>query len=150
MTQQFDLFGSRRPQQRWIAAHERRLAGKATFDALPEHERAAIWTRIDRLLFIEATWRVARTMPENPHSYTRRRDWKHDDDFVFVVQFIRSGVCDREKYPPGPDGRWYDILNRVYNGIAYKVWPMGWPINYSDGRPCTILLNRKPVQPSDR
>jgi nitrate reductase alpha subunit len=92
-------------------------------------------------LFAEAWWRVARTMPENPHSYTRRRDWRHDADFVFVVEFLRSGVCDREKFA----GRWYDVLNRH----GRKVWVMGWPINYSNGRWCTVILNKKPVEPSD-
>jgi hypothetical protein len=147
MTQQ-QLFDSRRPQ--WLAAAERHAAAKVKFEALPQAERDAVWARIDRLLFVEATWRVARTMPENPHSYTRRRDWRDDGDFVFVVEFIRSGVCDREKFPPGPDGRYYDVLNRVHGGVVFKVWPMGWPLNHSDGRPWTILLNRKPCLSTDR
>jgi hypothetical protein len=143
MTQpeQPDLPNQHRSQRRRIVAAERRTAARARFDALPEEERTAIWARIDRLLFVEAVWRVARTMPENPHSYTRRRDWKNDTDFVFVVQFLRSGICDREKFA----GRWYDVLNRH----GRKVWVMGWPLNYSNGKWCTVLLNKKPVEAND-
>jgi hypothetical protein len=81
--QQTHLFGSgRKPQARWIAAAERRAAATARFDALPEAERAAIWARIDHLLFTEAVWVRAKTMPANPHAYTKRRAWRNDADFV--------------------------------------------------------------------
>jgi hypothetical protein len=149
MTEQPDLFGGRRPQQRWIEAAERRAAAKARFDALPEHERTAIWARIDRLLVIEAKWIRAKS-PEyanNPHSYCRRRDWTNDEDFQWFVTMLREGgISEREKFPPGPGGRYYDVLRR--NGRLY--WVMGWPINYSNGRPCTILINKKPVEPTDQ
>ena len=40
-----------------------------------------------------------------------------------------------------------------YNGRAYNVydagedfhWTLGWPVNYTNGTPCTILINRKPI-----
>jgi hypothetical protein len=144
--QQSDLFGSRRkPQRRWIEAAERRAAQKAAFDALPEAERAAIWARIDRLLFIEAKWIRAKSLEyvSNPHSYTRRRDFRHDDDFRWLITMIREGgIGTREKY----DDRWYDVLN--YRGA--KFWPMGWPLDYSNGTWCTVILNKKPVWPTDR
>jgi hypothetical protein len=136
----------RRPQQRWLDAAERRAAAKAKFHALPQTERDAIWTRLDRLLFTEAKWTVARTMPDNPHSYTRKRDWNDPRDFEWVVLFIRSGVADREKFPPEPGGRWYDVLHRCHpvTQVPCKIWPMNWPLSM------TILLNRKPVLPGDR
>lgn len=144
MNQQPDLFGGgRRPQQRWIDAQARRDAARAKFDALPQTERDAIWTRIDRLLFVEATWRVARTMPDNPHAYTRRRDWQDDADWKWLITMIREGgIADREKH----DGRWYDVLN--YRGA--KFWPMGWPIDWPNGKPCTVILNKKPVWDTDQ
>lgn len=134
----------REPQKRWADAAERRAATRARFDALSEQERAGLWARLDRLLFADAQWRRARTMPDNPHSYTLRRTWKNDADFVWVVQMIRA-IGDREKFPPAPGGRWYDVLNRH----GRKVWVMGWPVNYPNGRPWTILLNKKPVEPTD-
>jgi hypothetical protein len=35
-------------------------------------------------------WIFARTMPENPHKYTLRREWASDADFVRAVLFIRE------------------------------------------------------------
>ena len=57
-------------------------------------------------------------------------------------------IGDREKFPAfGPHARLYDVLNRD----GKKYWTMNWPINYSTGKPCTILINRKPgVGPGDR
>lgn len=143
-----DLFGPRRPQARWLAAAERRAAAKAAFDALPEGERSAIWSRVDRLLFSECVWRIARTMPENPHAYVHRKTFRDDADFRFLIEFLRSGVCDREKYA----GRWYDTLNRVHpvTQVPSKFWCLGWPLDYSSGRWCTIIVNKKPIWPTDR
>jgi hypothetical protein len=144
---QATLFGSRRPQQRWIAAAERRASARARFDGLPKDERAAIWARIDRLLLREAKWTRAKTMEDNPHSYCRRRDWLRDEDFVWFVTMLREGgIGDREKFPDAPGGRWYDVLNRD----GRKFWVMGWPINYSNGTWCTVIINKKPQEPGDR
>jgi hypothetical protein len=141
--QQPDFFGSRRPQQRWIPAAERRADAKARFDALPEEERAVFWARIDRLLYTEAIWYRAKTHVHNPHAYCRRRDWKDDSDFRWLIGMIREGgIGTREKY----DNRWYDVLN--YRDA--KFWPMGWPLDYANGTWCTVILNKKPVWPTDR
>lgn len=147
MTQESDLFGvrpARRPQQRWIDAAARRAAARAAFDALPQAERDAVWARVDRLLFVEATFRIAATMPGNPHAYCHRRNFNVDDDFRFLITFLRSGVCDREKY----DGRWYDTLNRAHpvSGEPVKFWCMGWPLDTRDGGWLTVIINRKPAR----
>src|SRR5437868_1718306 len=81
----------RKPQQRWIAAAERRAAQRRAFESLPEEERAAIYARFDRLLFQEAVWRVARSMPANPHAYCHRRNFKDDEDFRWLITMIREG-----------------------------------------------------------
>ena len=149
MTQPLDLFGARRPQARWTAAAQRRADAKARFEALPQAERDEIWARVYRILD-GAVWYSAKSEQyrANPHSYARRRDFADDADFVFIIEFIRSsGVADREKYPEGPGGRYYDCLNLP---DGRKVWPMGWPLNYSHGGWCTTILNRKPVLPGDR
>jgi hypothetical protein len=150
LTQESDLLGprpTRRPQQRWLDAAARRAAAKAAFDALPQNEQDAIWQRVDRIV-AEARWYFAKSehYRDNPHSYARRRDFHDDADFVFMVEFLRSGVCDRERYPEtGPGGRYYDTLNRH----GRKIWVMGWPIFYSNGTWCTVILNKKPVEPGD-
>ena len=36
---------------------------------------------------------------------------------------------------------WYTVLD-VHE---HFYWTMGAPINYSNGSPCTILINRKPL-----
>jgi hypothetical protein len=141
--EQPEFFGSRRPQRRSLEAAERRAAAKAKFDSLPEHERAAVFARIDKLLFSEVIWYRAKTHVHNPHSYCRRKDFSDDDDFRWLITMIRDGgIGTREKY----DSRWYDVLN--YRDC--KFWPMGWPLNYSNGTWCTVILNKKPTWPTDR
>ncbi len=73
-------------------------------------------------------WIFAKTMPQNPHEYTLRRNWQHDAEFVQVVQYIR-----KHGYSALFRGRPYTQLN--VNDHFY--WTMGSPI------PETILINRK-------
>jgi len=78
-------------------------------------------------LLLEHRWIFAKTMPQNPHEYTLRREWD-DDVFVEVVQHIRSSG-----YKAWYKGRNYmqlDVDGRFY-------WSMGAPIDK------TILINRK-------
>jgi hypothetical protein len=102
----------------------------------PEVER----DRVSRNL-LAASYRYAKTMPQNPHWYTLRATWADDAAFVEAVQFIRAfGYIERHK------GRPYTM----YNLNGYKYWTMGAPINKADGSPCTILINRaKIAEPSD-
>jgi hypothetical protein len=86
-------------------------------------------------------WIFAKTMPENPHWYTRRSRWRDDNDFVEVVHFIReNGVIER--YPP-VNGHDYTVM--VIAG--FKYWTMGYPCNPGPYYPArdTILINRKPA-----
>lgn len=78
-------------------------------------------------------WIFAKTMPENPHEYTLRKEWEAEEDFVSVVTYMRAhGYLSYFK------GRAYTQLNA--NGHFH--WTMGSPL------PATILINRKPL-PSD-
>ena len=146
----FDNLGRRR-QQRWIEADERRAAARRAFEALPDDEKAAIYGRIDRLLFgPETIWKVARSMPENPHSYAHRRNFKDDADFRFLIEMIRAGGvtgCERQKYA----GRWYDTFVRAHpgTGVVTRFWPMNWDLNDNRGRWLTVILNKKPTWETD-
>jgi len=75
-------------------------------------------------------FQVAVTMPENPHSYTLRRKWDDDADFVFCVNFIRS---DGYKARFGR----YDFPQLDCGEFFY--WTM-----YDDIKD-TALFNRKPL-----
>lgn len=147
----FDSLG-RRPQERWLDAHRRREAEKAAWFGRAEHDVASDMARLEDLLFNQARWKFASTMPDNPHSYTLRRQWNRDwpsgdVDFQWTVATIRV-IAEREKFPPsGPYARWYTVLH--LRGAMF--WPMNFPINHADGRWCTILINRKPPHlPGDR
>lgn len=75
-------------------------------------------------------WIFAKTMADNPHHYTLRREWGKDGAKLFgeVVKFIyKDGI--REQYA----GYWYKVL---YLG-EYKYWAMGAPVAE------TVLINRK-------
>jgi len=118
------------------AKKEAHRAARAAFDALPAEDRRAQETRLAGLLQ-SAEWRFARTTPQNPHWYTLRKTWTRDEDFVWAVEQIRLRGY-RQKY----DGSWYtqlDVGDHFY-------WTMGWPINYRNGSPATILINRKPLK----
>ena len=67
-----------------------------------EQEVAADMARLEDLLFARARWKFASTMPDNPHSYTLRRQWARewddgDQDFQWTVATIRI-IGDREKF----------------------------------------------------
>jgi len=47
----------------------------------------ATFARLERL-FAEHRWHFAHTMPENPHFYTRRDEWRRDEDFVWAASQI--------------------------------------------------------------
>lgn len=72
-------------------------------------------------------WIYARTMPDNPHEYTLRRDWQ-EDEFLIVVQYIRE-----HGYQTRYQGRLYTQLD--VNDHYY--WTMGAPLEK------TVLINRK-------
>jgi hypothetical protein len=79
-------------------------------------------------------WVFAKTMPENPHEYTVRKNWENDDDFVFVVKYIRANG-----YP-------FKFGKSIYTQLdvgEHFYWTMGAAINTPDGKPYTIILNRK-------
>ncbi len=81
-------------------------------------------------LLHDAPFRFAKTMPNIPHEYTRRKDWPSESSFEWVVRFIReNGV--QEKF-----GR--KTFTYLYaNG--FKYWTMGSPVDR------TILINRAKV-----
>ena len=135
----------RRQQSRWIAAAERRADARRAFEALPAEERTAILARLDRLLFVDNVWQIARSMIDNPHAYTRSRTWRSRGDFEWAVTMIRNQAvtgCERQKFA----GRWYDTLVRPHplTGVPCRFWPMNWPLSQ------TILINRKPTLETDR
>lgn len=74
-----------------------------------------------------APFRVAKSMPNIPHSYTRRREWSDEKQFVDVVVFIREhGVPEK-----------FFSKTFIYLYIdGFKYWTMGSPLDE------TILINR--------
>jgi hypothetical protein len=83
-------------------------------------------------LLLAQQWIFARTMPDNPHWYTLRKNWERDADFGWTVETIR-----RYGYEEVYEGRSYTMLN--IDGMTY--WTMGAPT------PETILINRKYLTP---
>lgn len=37
-----------------------------------------------------ATWTFAKTMPQNPHFWTLRKDWEQDTDYEFAFDYIHA------------------------------------------------------------
>ncbi len=87
----------------------------------------APFEEVGRLLLAQR-WIYAKTMPHNPHHYTLRKEWRCDDDFVRVVEYIREHGY--KAYYKGRPYMQLDVNEHFY-------WTMGAPI------PQTILINRK-------
>ena len=85
-----------------------------------------------RAFIASARWIFARTMPENPHWYTLRRE-NPAADFESFVRFIRENGYRSEF-----QGYWY--IKFDIDGWTY--WTMGAPLEE------TILINRSESSPA--
>ena len=93
-----------------------------------EPDQPSGWTEAEFSRFVAShTWIFARTMPQNPHEYTLRRD-TDSATFDAAVRFIREHG-EREIY-------WGKPYKTLYLG-DHKFWTMGAPLEE------TILINRK-------
>ena len=73
------------------------------------------------------SYRFARTMPGAPHSYTLKRTWPVEDEFVEALRKMRTVERIEEFFR----GYWY----RRFNANGYKYWTMGASLDH-------ILINR--------
>ena len=84
-------------------------------------------------MLLSQEWIFAKTMPNNPHEYCLRKNFKSDEEFVNLVMFIRTeGV--KEKYK----GYYYPVLYLD----EWKYWTFYYPINNPDGSWKEKLINR--------
>jgi len=90
-------------------------------------ERLGLPPAFDAEGFIaRAPWRFAKTMADQPHEYTQRKDNPRDDFEAMVVHIREHGY--RERY-----GRNY---YKYLNVGEWRYWTMGWPVTV------TIIINR--------
>ena len=73
------------------------------------------------------SYRFARTMPGAPHSYTLKRTWRSEGEFVEALRKMRAVERLEEFFR----GYWY----RRFNANGYKYWTMGASLDH-------ILINR--------
>ena len=73
------------------------------------------------------SYRFARTMPGAPHSYTLKRTWRSEDEFVEALRKMRAVERTEEFFR----GYWY----RRFCSNGYKYWTMGAGLDH-------ILINR--------
>jgi hypothetical protein len=75
-----------------------------------------------------ATWTFAKTMPNNPHEWTQRKDHPRED-FEAAVRFVYTS----------PDSRIVNFGDRPYVVYDYgpnRYWAQGWPVRK------TTIINR--------
>ncbi len=72
-------------------------------------------------------YRFAKTMPGTPHSYTLKRTWPVEEEFVEALRKMRAVERIEEFFR----GYWY----RRFNANGYKYWTMGASLDH-------ILINR--------
>lgn len=84
---------------------------------------------IDKIRSIigKSYWKFAKTMPHIPHYYTLRMHAARDEDFVELVEFIRSH---------GYDENWGRRVHRYVDLDGWKYWTMGTRLE------STVLVNR--------
>lgn len=124
-------------------ARARRLEARREYLALPASSRVADFERVGQIL-VPKTFYFASTMARNPHYYTLRRQWDHDEHFQWVVAQIRR---------QGYHQKWGKASYVVLDINGHFFWSMGWPINcwtcakapapVRGCRFCTLLINRK-------
>jgi hypothetical protein len=78
-------------------------------------------------LIKKAKWQFAKSMAFIPHWYTLRKNWKSQEDFEWLVMFIRKH---------GYIEHFYKKTYQYFDVNEYKYWSMGWPVEQ------TILINR--------
>jgi len=78
-------------------------------------------------------YRFAKTMPQIPHYYTLRKNWKDDKLFEEVVQAIRD-LGEVRPWPAPPKKARYH--HTYFDAGEWSYWSMGAPLNE------TILINR--------
>jgi hypothetical protein len=85
-------------------------------------------TREELTRYLEsATYRFAKTMPQNPHWYTLRKEWPDEAVFEAVVEAIRHY---------GEKRAWQTRKFVYFDAGKYMYWTMGAPLS------ATILINR--------
>ena len=116
--------------ERWEAEAVRR-ARESRLRSPEDHQR--LFPVAQRLA--EAEYHFARTMNYIPHSYTLRKTWASDAEFVDTIKMI-----DEYHYEERFRGGKYRRL--AFNGYVY--WGSAWkPIDWPDGSPATYqLINR--------
>jgi hypothetical protein len=88
---------------------------------MPDDDRAAVLAAIAAM-----SWRFAKTMPDTPHEYTRKKD--DPERYALLFDAVkRHGV--REKW-----GKAY--YRYLYPGDGWKYWAMAGSVEYSQ------ILNR--------
>ena len=73
-------------------------------------------------------WIFAKTMPENPHHYALRKNFRDDALFDSIVAAMRENSYS---------GKWGGRRYQYFNVNEHYYWTMGAPV------PETILINRK-------
>ena len=97
-------------------------------ETAPEWSREVFDTCAELAELLERhSYRFARTMPGAPHSYTLKRTWLGEDEFVEALRKMRSVERIEEFFR----GYWY----RRFNANGYKYWTMGASLDH-------ILINR--------
>jgi hypothetical protein len=128
MTMNRQTYAERKEARRRDEARAQAIVARGPLELPPDELVRVRW------LLETAAWIFARTMPKNPHWYTLRRQWENDNDFVFVVQFIRRyGLVERF---PDPVKGWPYIY---FDLDGFHYWTMG------DELDATTLINRKPL-----
>jgi hypothetical protein len=88
-----------------------------------------------RRIIADSTWQVAKSMPRIPHCYTIRKNAPSDEDFVALVEVIRSH---------GYDEKFYSRFYRYLDLDCWQYWIMDEHVE------CTTLINRARLNRADR
>jgi 2-polyprenyl-3-methyl-5-hydroxy-6-metoxy-1,4-benzoquinol methylase len=113
----------------------------------PQRMAQGDWESFERMArILEAqTWTFAKTMPQNPHWYTLRKQWANqDDEWLFVIDQVR-----RYGYFQNYAGLWYtshDVQDHFYWVMGGATLPVAtYGKDYALAWPATFIINRKPL-----
>ncbi|MBA3640422.1 MAG: hypothetical protein H0W53_14325 [Acidobacteria bacterium] len=83
-------------------------------------------------LLREAPWRFAKTMPDAPHEYTLRREWRDPAAFIVAVTGIRRLAVRR--------GKWKNATYDYLDIAPHAYWTM--EPRHAPAEATTVLINR--------
>jgi len=109
--------------------YEKIMKPFADLEQKNKHMPLEIEEKITKALLIQE-YKIAKTLPHNPHQYCLRNKWFGDTSFDEIVELMREyGYIEK----------FYTRYYPMFNIGEYKYWTMGYPLEVTTLINCTTI-----------